>query len=102
VFNIFFGKWIEEAIFDLIGHKFGLIGDLTKVFKACFFNHWGIGNNMSAPVKRIQQFEFNSCGLEGDERINMGVSYQGKNFIGGEIRFDLDMSVFGNCFLQHL
>ena len=57
---------------------------------------------MSAPVKRIQQFEFNAGGLEGDERIDMGVSYQGKNFIGREIRFDLDMGVFGNGFLQHL
>lgn len=57
---------------------------------------------MSAPVKCIQQFEFDAGGLEGNERIDMGISYQGKNFIGREVGFNLDMSVFGNRFLQHL
>jgi len=57
---------------------------------------------MSAPVKRIQQLKFDAGGLEGDERVDMGVSDQGKNFIGGEIRFDLNMRVFGHCLLQHL
>ena len=102
VFDIFLGKWVEETIFDLIGHRFGVVGNLTETFEACFIDHGGVGHDMSSAVQGIEQLEFDTGGLECNQCIDMGVSHEGKNFFGGEVGFDLDVIVFGNGFLQHL
>lgn len=100
--DVLFRESVEEAVFDHVGHFHGAIRNSTKVFELGFFHHRGIGNDVSSAIQGVEQFEFDAGRLKGYECVDVGISHELKNFVGGEVGTNLNVGVSFGSLLKEL
>lgn len=100
--DVLFRESVEEAVFDHVRHFHGAIRNSTKVFELGFFHHRGIGNDVSSAIQGVEQFEFDAGGLKGHKRVDVGISHEFENFVGGEVGSNLNVGVSFGGLLKEL